>query len=77
VVEQSNVLAYNRGMSRHTIVSNPARVFAFVSEHLPMQMVAGMQGLGLERDGELVAGVLYEGVNAQNAWMHVAAPTGG
>jgi RimJ/RimL family protein N-acetyltransferase len=36
-------------------------------------MVAGMKGLGLERDGELVAGVLYEGFNHHNVWMHVAA----
>lgn len=38
-----------------------------------MQRVEHMKGLGLERDGELVAGVLYEGFNGQNVWMHVAA----
>lgn len=36
-----------------------------------------MKGLGLEEDGELVAGVLYEGFNGQNVWMHVAAEPGG
>jgi RimJ/RimL family protein N-acetyltransferase len=58
------------------LISNPARVFDFVSRHMPMQPVGGMKGIGLERDGELVAGVLYEGFNGQNVWMHVAAEPG-
>ena len=58
------------------IISNPARVWAFVSERVPVPVVAGMKGLGLERDGELVAGVLYEGYNGVNVWMHVAAVSG-
>ncbi len=58
------------------IVSNPARVFDFVNKIMPMQMTSGMKGLGLERDGELIAGVLYEGYNGQNVWMHVAAVPG-
>lgn len=59
------------------IVSDPGRVFTFVQQYMPMNMVAGMKGLGLERDGELVAGVLYEGYNNHNVWMHVAAEPGG
>jgi RimJ/RimL family protein N-acetyltransferase len=43
---------------------------------MPLNVVAGMKGLGLERDGELVAGVVYEGYNGQNVWMHVAAVPG-
>jgi RimJ/RimL family protein N-acetyltransferase len=58
------------------IVSDPARVFAFCKERMPVSLVAGMKGLGLERDGELVAGVLYEGYNHHNIWMHVAAEPG-
>lgn len=58
------------------IVSDPARVFAFASRLMPLNMVAGMKGLGLERDGELVAGVVYEGYNQHNVWMHVAAVPG-
>lgn len=58
----------------HTqVISNPARVFAYVASLMPMQVTAGMKGLGLERGGELVAGVLYEGFNAHNVWMHVAS----
>lgn len=55
------------------IISEPARVYAYVASLMPMQMTAGMKGIGLERDGALVAGVLYEGFNAHNVWMHVAS----
>lgn len=55
------------------IVSGTGRVFPFVASLVPMQFAAGMKALGLERDGELVAGVVYEGFNAHNVWMHVAA----
>lgn len=58
------------------IISDPARVFAFCRERIPIQCVAGMKGLGLERDGELVAGVIYEGFTGSNVWMHVAAEPG-
>ena len=60
----------------HQLVSNPARVFAFLSRFMPMQPVGGLKGLGLEQDGELVAGVLYEGFNGTNVWMHVAGAPG-
>lgn len=58
------------------VIFDPARVFAFCKERMPVSLVAGMKGLGLERDGELVAGVLYEGFNHHNIWMHVAAEPG-
>lgn len=58
------------------LISNPARVFAFVSQYMPMAMVAGMKGIGLEKDGELIAGVLYEGFNGQNVWAHLAGKPG-
>lgn len=58
------------------IISDPARVYDFVSRLMPLNVVAGMKGLGLERDGELVAGVIYEGYNGFNVWMHVAAVPG-
>lgn len=59
-----------------SIVSDPARVWAFVSQHTPVAIMSGMKGLGLERDGQLIAGVLYEGYNGHNVWMHVAAEPG-
>lgn len=55
------------------IISDPARVYAYVASLTPMQMTAGMKGIGLERDGSLIAGVLYEGFNTHNVWMHVAS----
>lgn len=58
------------------IISNPGRVYAFCRQYIPVPVVAGMKGLGLERDGRLVAGVLYEGFNGVNVWMHVAAEPG-
>lgn len=61
----------------HTIVSNPARVWEFLNQLGVMHsMVGGMKGLGLERDGELVAGVIYEGFNGRNVWMHVGSVPG-
>jgi RimJ/RimL family protein N-acetyltransferase len=58
------------------LVYSTGRVFAFVSGLVPMNAVAGMVGIGLERDGELIAGVIYEGFNGKNIWMHVAAVPG-
>lgn len=39
-------------------------------------MSTGMKAIGLVRDGEIVAGVLYEGFTGHNIWMHVAAKPG-
>jgi len=56
------------------IVSDPGRVWAYLhSLGVMRSVVSGMQGIGLERDGELVAGVIYEGFNGHNVWMHVGA----
>lgn len=60
-----------------TIISNPARVWDYVSKTIPVPATSGMKGIGLEKDGRLVAGVLYEGFNGRNVWMHVAAEPGG
>lgn len=58
------------------IVSDPARVYSFCKQFIPIPVVSGMKGLGLEKDGELIAGVVYEGYNGTNVWMHVAAEPG-
>lgn len=58
------------------LVFSTGRVFAFVNSLVPLNAVAGMVGIGLERDGEMVAGVIYEGFNGTNIWMHVAAQPG-
>lgn len=58
------------------LISSPERVFDFLNRLMPMQPAGGMKGIGLERDGELVAGVLYEGYNGVNVWMHVGGVPG-
>lgn len=60
----------------YQLVLDPARVFAFVSERVALQPIGGVKGIGLERDGKMVAGVLYEGYTHHNIWMHVAAEPG-
>ena len=53
------------------------RVAAFMRRYLPgLRLADGMVAIGLVRGGQLVAGVLYEGLNRQNVWMHVAAEPG-
>lgn len=43
----------------------------------PLVRCDGMRAIGLRRaDGDLVAGVIYEGINRHNCWMHVAAVPG-
>lgn len=60
------------------IVSNPAQVYDFVKRQgLKVQLTAGMRGIGLEKDGRMVAGVIYEGYTGHNIFMHVAAEPGG
>lgn len=53
------------------------RVFEFVtSRGVPMVFSAGMQGIGVERNGELVGGVLYDSYSTNNIFMHVAGTDG-
>ncbi len=59
-----------------TLVFDAQRVVAFVQTRVPLPASQGMCGIGLSRGGQIIAGVLYEGVNANNAWMHVAALPG-
>jgi len=48
-------------------------VFTFMCSKHPFSQVEGMQCIGLRRDGSLIAGVMFEGNNGRNLWMHVAA----
>lgn len=64
-------------MSQYNIIDSPARVWAFLREQgVAVPVIGGMRALGLERDGQLVMGVLYEGFNGVNVWMHVALAPG-
>ncbi len=54
-----------------------SKVFGFVQSLVPgLSRSENMTGIGLLRDGELIAGVIYEGFNGHNVWMHVAAIPG-
>jgi|JI9StandDraft_1071089.scaffolds.fasta_scaffold740905_1 RimJ/RimL family protein N-acetyltransferase len=53
------------------------RVVAFMRRYLPgIEHGERAVAIGLERAGELAAGVLFDGLNPVNVWMHVAAVPG-
>lgn len=51
-------------------------VWRFVHERAGVPLSSAMKALGLERDGVMVAGVLYDGWNGVNLWMHSAIEPG-
>lgn len=59
-----------------TLVYDTQAVFAFVRARVPIFASEGMQAIGLAQDGNLIAGVVFEGFNGHNMWMHVAAQPG-
>lgn len=59
------------------IVFGTARILEFINRHRPLEFIQGMRGIGLERDGELVCGIIYEGYNYRSIWAHIAAEEGG
>jgi RimJ/RimL family protein N-acetyltransferase len=58
------------------IISDPLRVLKFVQRYSQVLASEGMKGIGLEEDGELIAGVVYENYTGSSIWMHVAAVPG-
>jgi RimJ/RimL family protein N-acetyltransferase len=60
----------------HSLDYNFDRVHAFVAERTPINRVSGAQAIGLEKDGELIAGAVYEGFNGHNVWVHLAGTPG-
>lgn len=59
------------------IISDPWTALKFVRKHYAMPASEHMKGISLERDGKVIAAVIYEGWNGSNVWMHVAAEPGG
>lgn len=56
------------------ITGQDDRVAAFVAEHIGMTGKFGScASIGLEEDGELIAGVIYTDYNGSNVCMHIAA----
>ncbi len=51
-------------------------IYTFVTHFFPVRYSEGLKGIGLVKDGSLVAGVLYDDWSGPNIWMHVAALPG-
>jgi RimJ/RimL family protein N-acetyltransferase len=58
---------------KRIVWDEPERVMRFVADRVGESELFGYSAIGLERDGELVAGVLYEQHNGPNVMMHVAS----
>ena len=62
--------------SRWGMVGDLYRVLEFFNSKTSLPESVGMKAIGLERDGVLVAGTVYEGFNGANVWVHLAAEPG-
>jgi RimJ/RimL family protein N-acetyltransferase len=49
------------------------RVMRFVAEHVGAETFKDYAAIGLEKDGELIAGVLFDNKSGANIHMHVAS----
>jgi RimJ/RimL family protein N-acetyltransferase len=58
---------------KRIVWDQPERVMRFVADKVGEKELFGYSAIGLERDGDLVAGVLYEQHNGPNVMMHVAS----
>ena len=60
-----------------TIYGQDDRVVDFVTSHVSdLEFSAGVNTLGLEEDGELIAGVVFENYTGSSITIHVAAVEG-
>lgn len=61
----------------HSLDFEIENVLPFVQSLIPGFAGAGdARSIGLRKDGALVAGVIFDGFNGRNVWMHVAARPG-
>lgn len=58
---------------KRIVWDQPERVMRFVAERIGEKEMVDYAAIGLERDGELIAGVLFEQHNGPNVMMHVAS----
>jgi RimJ/RimL family protein N-acetyltransferase len=58
------------------IVYTYPEVYEFVTQFFPLNYAHTGAAIGIEKNGELIAGVLYDDFNGANVWMHVAAKPG-
>ena len=59
-----------------TITCDADRVGRYVAERLGVQGWSAPAGIGLERDGKLIGGVVYDYFNGASICMHVASDGG-
>lgn len=69
-------LAANVGKRLTLLIGDTFRVLEFFNSITYLGESVGMRAVGLERDGELIAGAVYEGFNGHNVWVHLAAVPG-
>jgi RimJ/RimL family protein N-acetyltransferase len=60
----------------YAVVPDTEAAYGFCSEFFPVGRTDDMKGICLERDGKLIAAVLYDQFNGQNVFMNVAAVAG-
>lgn len=63
-------------MSSYSVVSDPDRAYAFMTEFFGLGRTAQMKGLCQLKDGEVIAAVVYDDFNGSNIFMHCAARPG-
>jgi RimJ/RimL family protein N-acetyltransferase len=57
-------------------IGDTVRLLDFFRQYTRMHGSTDMTGIGLEVDGDIVAGVLYESFNGHNVWMHIQSRPG-
>lgn len=56
-----------------SLISHPIRVWNFLRDNgVPASLTSDSKGLGFERDGEILAGALYQDWSGPNVWVHLA-----
>lgn len=61
---------------KRIIDNDPQRVGEFVSRVMGHYGYSGYYAIGIEEDGEVIAGVVYDGYNGASISMHIAAVDG-
>lgn len=62
-------------MAKQIVLGN-LRIAQWVTERIGMPLAIDMQCVGLEQDGELIAGVIFNTFTGPAIWAHVAAVPG-
>lgn len=58
------------------IIFETDRVRDFLLEELQVDVCDNQTGIGLERDGKLIAGVIYHRYDGRNIWTHIRGTPG-